>query len=148
MTPTEQIDSLQVFDVYDPGVPNKERFGIQVREFCDLSKICVVVASQNYDGSNVPLRDHLLWLGHGVAYPGDWIVVYTAAGKTTVAPWGEPLSNGYQPRVFSVHWGKDHTIFQNRGLVPMILEIAGSSVPAPPEPQYQGVKQLNSTSKW
>lgn len=148
MTPMDQMDSLQVFDVYDPGVPNQERFGIRVREYCDLSKICVVVASQNFDGTKVLVRDHLLWLGHGVAYPGDWIVVYTAAGKTTVAPWGDPLPNGYQPRVFSVHWGKDHTIFQNRGLVPMLLEIAATTAPEAQEPQYQGVKKLKNTHGW
>jgi hypothetical protein len=148
MTPVDSVERLQVYDVVDAGVPNQERFGIYVRDYCDLSKICVVVGARNYDGSTVPVRDQLLWLGHGLAYPGDWIIVYTAAGTTTVNAWGETLPNGYQPRLFSVHWGKDHTIFQNRGLVPMILEIAGSSIPEAPEPQYQGARKIDSPRKW
>lgn len=136
--PIGAIESLEIFEVYDHGVPNQERIAISVKDYCDLSEICVLLASRNHDGTTVPIRDHLLWLGHGYACPGDWIIVYTASGVTTVSEFGEPLPSGYHPRVFAIHWGKDHTVFQNRAVVPMLMQISAVAVPTPPAPQFQG----------
>jgi hypothetical protein len=133
------IENLQIVDVFDHGVPNLERIAIYVKAPCDLGEYCLFLGLPSVDGTTSPIRDHMLWFGHGFVNVGDWVLVYTASGTTTVVPNGLPKAGtSIQPRVISVHWGKNHTVFQNRALTPMLIRINGMAVPATPAPAYQG----------
>lgn len=135
----ESIEELQIIDVFDHGVPNRERVAIYVTDYCDLSDYCLLLGHIGVDGTATPIKDQLLWFGHGAVSPGDWIFIYTAAGSTTVntfVPERDPSATNH---MVSVHWGKDHTIFQNPGVVPMLIRIGGLATPAPKVPQYQGL---------
>jgi len=135
----DSINSLYIHNVMDHGVANLERITIYVKEACDLGEYCLFLGMPTVDGSTTPLKDNMLWFGNGFVNPGDWIFVYTASGTTTIHPNGLPSAgSSIQPRLISLHWGKDHTIFQNRALVPMLIRMSGLSMPAPPEPSYQG----------
>jgi hypothetical protein len=139
----DTITSLQLMNVHDHGVPNLERIAIHVREACDLGEYCLFIGLPAADGSVAPLKDHMLWFGNGFVNPGDWIFVYTASGFTTVQPYGlPPAGSSIQPRLINIHWGKDHTMFQNRALVPMLIRMNGLNMPAPPQPSYQGSANL------
>ncbi|MFI8645937.1 hypothetical protein ACIGJK_14235 [Pseudomonas iridis] len=135
----DTITSLQMTNVYDHGVPNLERIAIYVREPCDLGEYCLFIGLPAADGSVAPIKDHMLWFGNGFVNAGDWIFVYTASGNTTVQPNGLPSAgSSIQPRLINIHWGKEHTMFQNRALVPMLIKMNGLSMPAVPQPSYQG----------
>lgn len=138
------IDSLKIIGVYDHGVPNKERIAIRVDAPCDLSEYCLFLATPGIEGNATPVRDHMLWFGHGYVEAGDWIIVYTASGVTTTTNLADDKGMLSKSRVIAVHWGKDMTVFQNRAVAPMLVHLAAVAIPAPPAPQFQGNPQQSS----
>lgn len=133
------VESLQLIGVYDHGAANLERIAIFVNEHCDLADYCIFLGIPDADGSVVPIRDHFLWFGHGHVNPGDWILLYTASGSTTIQPNGMPVSGSViATRVISIHWGKQHTIFQNRAMTPMLAKIDAIGLIPAPAPAFQG----------
>lgn len=134
----ESVESLKIIQVAKHGIPNEEHIAIAVDEHCDLSEYCLFIGLAGLEGQATPVKDHMLWFGYGEASPGDWIIVYTASGSTRITPLeGENEVPG--ARVIAIHWGKEHTVFQNRSLVPVIVRIGGIGLQNPPKPQFQGV---------
>lgn len=135
----QRIETLQIVDVLNHGVANQERIAIYVKETCDLSDYLLILTLPTPEGGIVPVKDHMLWFGQGIVAPGDWVFVYTAAGATTILPNPTPPPPGSPPqRLINLHWGKNHTLFQNRALNPMLIEIGGTAILPPPAPAYQG----------
>ena len=135
----KRIETLEIVDVQHHGVPNDERIAIYVHKSCNLADYCLILTFPTPEGGSVPVKDHMLWFGQGMVQSGDWIFVYTAAGATTILPNPAPQPPGTVPlRIINMHWGKNHTIFQNRALCPMLIEIAGTGMMIPPAPAYQG----------
>lgn len=135
----ERVESLQIIHVASHGLPNEEHIAISVEEYCDLSEYCLFIGLGGLEGQATPVKDHMLWFGYGEANPGDWIIVYTAAGSTRITPLvGKDDPPG--ARLIVIHWGKEHTVFQNRSLVPIIVRIGGIGLQNPPKPQFQGVQ--------
>lgn len=91
-----------------------------------------MIGHRNIDGTGTPIKDNMIWLGGAQLNPGDWLFVYTAAGQTT-----PQLIEGTTSMLYSIYWGKDHTIFQNNGLVPMLCQIGMIAMPQIPLPQAQ-----------
>ncbi|MNC09765.1 hypothetical protein D3C76_1434690 [compost metagenome] len=129
------VESLQLYDVQDPGSPNLERIAIYVKEGCDLGNYCLMIGFRNLDGSASPMKDNMLWFGRGIVNAGDWIFIYTAPGTPRIIDL--PDQSG---RLISIHWGKDQTVFQNKSLVPMLCQFGGISTPPLPEPQAQTMR--------
>jgi hypothetical protein len=132
------VEHLDIIDVLDKGSPNLERIAIYVKENCDLRDYILLIGHRNIDGSATPIKDNMLWFGVAELNKGDWIFVYTAPGTTTIQP-----IEGTNSKLHSIHWGKDHTIFQNGGLVPMLCQISGVAMPEIPQPQAHD-KRLTS----
>ena len=135
----ETLNTLQIVEVQNGGIPNQERVAIYVHQFCNLVEYCLMLSMPTPDGGAMPVKDHMLWFGPGWVNPGDWIFVYTAGGTTTINPGPQLVAGGsIQPRVINLHWGKDHTLFQNRALSPMLVRLNGVSSPPQAQPAYQG----------
>lgn len=135
----KRIETLEIVDVQCHGIPNEERIAIYVHKSCNLADYCLILTFPTPEGGSVPVKDHLLWFGQGIVQSGDWIFVYTAAGITTIEPNPAPQPKGAIPqRIINMHWGKNHTLFQNRALSPMLIEIGGTGMMVPPAPAYQG----------
>lgn len=124
--------SLSIYEVQDIGVPNLERIAIRVDTSCDIGDYCLLIGHQSPDGTASPIKDHMLWFGRGWVNHGDWLFVYSGPGQTRVNP--IPNSNN---RVFSIYWGKEHTVFQNRALLPMLCKLTDIALP----PQQQALPQ-------
>ncbi|MDI3355671.1 hypothetical protein MO767_15090 [Pseudomonas sp. UYIF39] len=135
------VESLKIVHVEDHGVPNEEHIAISVKQRCDLSDFCLLIGLAGMDGRATPVKDHMLWFGYGQVNPGDWIIVYTAAGSTRITPLGDSAGYARGARAIAIHWGKEHTIFQNRSLIPMIVRIGAVGMEKQPEPQFQGVSK-------
>lgn len=132
------IDALQIAEVQFHGVANHERIAIYVHKYCEIGEYCLMLRMPTADGTSVPVKDHMLWFGTGIVNPGDWIFVYTGAGATTILPGQFVAGSVIQPRIISLHWGKDHTIFQNRALSPVLVKIGAVSGLPQAIPAYQG----------
>ena len=140
----EIVDALQLVEIQKAGEANEERVVIKVLRACNLSDYCLILTMPIIDGHTVPVKDHLLWFGQGSVIPGDWVFVYTASGSTRITPLDGLTNNGIQNRLISIHWGKDHTIFQNRALSPVLIKI-GAAVGLPePAAAYQGNNLANA----
>lgn len=137
----ERVECLKIVQVADHGVPNQEHIAISVKAPCDLSDFCLMIGLAGLEGHATPVKDHLLWFGYGLVNPGDWIIVFTAAGSTRITPAAPTLGSPPGARIIAIHWGKEHTIFQNRSLVPIIVQIKAIGLEAPPVPQYQGLSK-------
>lgn len=118
------VEELQVMGVYDQGVPNLERVVIYVSEPVDLGAYGLMLGIRGSNGSAVPIRDNLLWFGHGWVSKGDWLFVYTAPGNARV----NQLPNNTE-KLYSIHWGKKQTLFQNHELVPILFRMDAVQVP-------------------
>lgn len=118
------IDELTIKGIYDAGVPNMERIVLQVNLAIDLGLYGLMVGVRGSEGVAYPVRDNLLWFGNGWVSKGDWIFIYTGPGegRTTNLP-------STDERLFSIHWGKKQTIFQNHDLVPILFRMDGVQIP-------------------
>jgi hypothetical protein len=132
------IDSLRLVDVLDHGKPNLERVAIYVEKHCELAEYCLFLTMSVSSEPVAPIRDHMLWFGSGSVSPGDWIFVYTASGSTTITPNPQFKYPGVAPRIINIHWGKDHTVFQNRAVNPVLVQLSAIAAMTPPPPAYQG----------
>lgn len=121
------FEELQLFEVQDPGVPNLERIPIFVKTDCELRHYCILLGHLAFDGTAIPLQDHMLWFGSVQAFAGDWIYVYTAPGTTST----QKLPDG--GTLLSIHWGKEKTVFQNRILIPVVCRFGDIQLPPAPE---------------
>lgn len=137
------IESLQMVDIYDHGKPNAERVAIYVKQACDLSEYCLLLGMPGVESYAAPVRDHFLWFGNGFVNPGDWIMVYTASGTTTITPIPNAPGQSNTNRIINIHWGKEHTVFQNRAVTPVLIKIGALASIAPPAPAYQGPPNKN-----
>lgn len=136
------MSQLRIVEVLESGVPNRERVAIQALNTCNLGGYCLLVGLTHLDGTASPIKDHMLWFGHAIIEQGDWIFVYTGPGQTIVTPI-ENSSN----KLYSIFWGKDKTIFQNRAITPMICQLNVASLPPQPEARSQSLL-TNQNNTW
>ncbi|AMC34550.1 hypothetical protein [Janthinobacterium sp. B9-8] len=118
------IDELKIVGVFDHGIPNMERVVLQANESIDLGNYGLIIGIRGHEGQAFPLRDNFLWFGNGWLNKGDWLFVYTAPGtsKTTDLP-------NQKEKLYSVHWGKDQTLFQHKELIPLLIRMDAIQVP-------------------
>jgi len=118
------IEELKIVGVFDHGVPNMERVVLIANESIDLGNYGLMLGIRAHEGQAYPLRDNFLWFGSGWVQKGDWLFVYTAPGepKTTNLP-------NQTEKLYSIHWGKDKTVFQNKALIPILIRMDAVQVP-------------------
>jgi len=135
---TFDINELQMFGVYDAGKANLERVVIRALQQVNLGDFGLMLGIGGHDGSAIPIRDNMLWFGHGVVEINDWLFIYTGAGETKVSD--VPNTN---ERIISLHWGRSLTIFNGPEFLPILFRIDGVQFPyVPPSlagPQSSGV---------
>lgn len=132
------VEDLRLVDVVDHGKPNLERVAIYVEKPCELAEYCLFLTMSMSTEPVAPIRDHMLWFGIGSVNRGDWIFVYTASGTTTISDNPHGQYAGSSSKIINIHWGKDHTVFQNRAVNPVLVKISAIAAMAPPAPVYQG----------
>lgn len=118
------ISELIVSGVYDRGTPNQERVVLYANQTVNLGQYGLMVGVRAAGNSAFPVRDNLLWFGDGLVNKGDWIFVYTGPGE----PRATTLPNT-EERLYSIHWGRDKTIFHHPDLVPILFRVDAVHVP-------------------
>jgi len=108
--------SLNILDVMDRGVPNKERIPIEVVGATNLSRYWIGIGIRTEPRRILPINDNLLWLGQGEVLPGDWVFVYTGQGS----PQQNNVPNSVN-KIFTIHWNRRSVLFQSEELQPFLI---------------------------
>lgn len=113
---------LLLIGAFLPGVPNEERLYLRSHNQVNLGEYFLTTGWKITESHAIPLQDHVLWLGNQTIDAGWWVVVYTGPGqlKMTSLPGGEPA--------VVLHWGKQHTLFHQMEIVPILLHVDAARV--------------------
>ena len=97
--------ALELFGIYDRGVPNKERIALKVNALVNTADYAVILGVAGANGTIIPARDQFLWLGRTVVDVG-WVFVFTGPGDPMVTT----ESNTKEP-MHAIYWGKPNVMF-------------------------------------
>jgi len=117
------IFELTLVGVYERGVPNRERLVFQPTQTIDIGQFGILLGVTGSPGMAFPIRDNFFWFGNGVVSSGDWVLVYTCAGKPT----GSIIPNT-NSKVYTVFWGRPTVIFSDPSIVPVLFRMDAVSV--------------------
>ena len=128
------IAELSVAQVFDRGVANKECIAISVLQTINMGRYGIMLGQHQAGASGgvLPYFDNLFWFGDGIVNAGDWVFVYTGPGTPT-----HSLATNGVNTIFSLHWGKPHTVFANSTVVPVLFRVDAVEVLVPPSDQPQ-----------
>ena len=105
---------LEIFGVYDRGIPNKERIVLRANLDTNLSTYCLVLG---FTGGNpniiFPVSDHFLWLGNIIAAQNSWIFIFTGPGTPAVT---QEINTKFP--VQNIFWNKRNVVLDNQDLTP------------------------------
>ena len=108
--------ALEVFGVYDRGVPNRERIVLRANRPIELTRYALLLGVEGRDQSFIPLRDEFLWLGtQFIATPG-WVFVYTGDGQGGVSQ--ETFT---KDPIYMLFWQKPSVILDDHRLIPTLV---------------------------
>lgn len=117
-------NELEIVGVYDRGVPNNERIALLAHSTVELGAYGLMIGVRGSLGDAFPIRDNLFWFGNGALNPGDWLLVYTGNGRSTVGSVANTSA-----RFVTVHWGRMRTMFNSHETVPILFRVDHVQVP-------------------
>lgn len=121
------LTELELYPVEDRGVPNLERIAILVKDTTNMGQYGIMIGNASGDNSAIPYQDNLFWFGDGIVNKGDWILLYTGSGTPRTDAWEASGGN-----IYSVHWGRNVTMFANSNIVPILFRVDAVTVSTPP----------------
>ncbi len=110
------IDFLQITNVQDRGIANKERVAIRVNHFTQLNQFWVSAGIKSSKEAIYPINDNLFWLGRGYVTSGDWIFIYTGFGTPQTVKLPNSVNN-----IYTFYWGRSNVLFQSPEVFPFLL---------------------------
>lgn len=132
------LTGIKLYPVSDRGVPNMERVVIYVDETTDMGQYGIMIGQAAPNKTARPYQDYLYWFNDAVVNKGDWILLYTGKGKASTDEW-KPTSGN----IYSIHWGRDSTVFMDTNVVPILFRVDAVDVDVPPTDQPQiGLEKL------
>ena len=128
------VTELDIVTILNRGLANKECIAVSVREAVNMGRYGLMVGQHDATASrySAPFFDNLFWFGDGIVNTGDWLFVYTGPG----APHTTTDQNGVN-KLYTMHWGKQHTMFANSTVVPILFRVDAVNILLPPEDQRQ-----------
>jgi hypothetical protein len=110
--------ALEIFGIYDRGVPNSERIVLYANQTVDLVNYFIIIGLRGQLGVDkiIPIPDQFLWLGQNTIQASGWIFIFTGPGKQSITKeinTNEPLLNLY--------WNKPDVILGHNDLVPALV---------------------------
>jgi hypothetical protein len=114
------LDELEIWGVYDRGLPNRERIVIRTKAPVSLGDYIMFLGVPGEGQTAWPLIDHVYWFGPENLVIPMWVFVYTGTGQRLISSeekTGEPA--------LVLHWGKTRTVLHDPNIVPVIVSIEG-----------------------
>lgn len=114
---------LEMFGVYDKGVPNLERIVLRVNNTVDLTNYAMIVGFKGTDKSLYPAQDFFLWLGNTTVVGPAWVFIYTGTGKPTVT---REKITGHP--IHSIYWNRPNLIFSDPNVSPALVRLGETQI--------------------
>ena len=128
------VTELGIVTIFERGVANKECIAVAVRQAVNVGRYGLMIGQHDATAgqNSIPFFDNLFWFGDGVVNAGDWLFVYTGPGAPSTS-WAENRVN----KIYTLHWGKQHTMFANTTVVPILFRVDAVNILLPPGDQPQ-----------
>ena len=111
---------LEIFGVYDRGIPNTERIVIRVNRPTNLAEYFVILGARGPFGMDIifPMSDQSLWLGATTIDIPAWIFIFTGSGKN-----GLSLEKHTSEPLHTMYWNKKQVVLTHADIVPAIIHV-------------------------
>lgn len=111
---------LEIFGVYDSGIPNMERIVIRVNRPTNLAEYFLILGVRGPLGMDMifPIPDQSFWLGATTIDIPGWIFIFTGSGKN-----GFSLEQHTSEPLYTMYWNKKQVALTHADIVPAIIHI-------------------------
>lgn len=111
---------LQIFGVYDRGIPNSERIVLRVNSPVNLGQYILVLGYRGHAGADtvLPIPDQSLWLGSTYIEAPAWVFIFTGNGQPGITH----EKNTHEP-LHSIYWNKPNIVLTHDDIVPALLHV-------------------------
>ncbi|HWW89007.1 MAG TPA: hypothetical protein VNZ26_35685 [Vicinamibacterales bacterium] len=115
------ITELRLHGVRNAGVANSEVIVLEAVIAVDIGQYAIVLARRaERTGMAMPLPDAMFWFNTTVIPTGDFMLLWTGAGRPHSALTGDGKATLHQ-----FFWNRAQTIFHDSNIVPMLWRLGG-----------------------
>lgn len=109
---------LEIFGVYDRGVPNLERIVLRANVAVNLRYYAVLLGYKAPYDTVYPIADQFLWLGAINIEVPSWVFIYTGLGTPGISQ-----EQHTKDPIHALYWNKPQVIFSNADVVPALIRM-------------------------
>lgn len=120
---------LAVDSILARGLANQERIVLRAHTDLYTTNIGLMLGYRHPDGSLVPIRDRMFWLGSGQVKAGSIINVYTGAGEMM------SFDNGNNTKTYNLFWGLDYVAFDVPQVEAILFRVGQATIGPVPLPR-------------
>lgn len=120
---------IAVESVLARGLPNQERIILRAQIDTYTANIGIMLGYRHPDGTLVPIRDRLFWLGSGSVRAGSIINVYTGSGEMN------SFENGNGTKTYNLYWGLNYVAFDVPQVEVVLFRLGETTIGALPLPK-------------
>lgn len=136
--------ALELFGVYDRGVPNLERIVLRANRAVALGGYFLILGIPTLNKEDMwPLPDQSLWLGTGQMDVAGWVFVFTGKGTPAVSQethTKDPLQ--------TLYWNKSEVALANEHVVPALVHLDGIEIGNRPNKSIADIQKPNELPDW
>lgn len=119
----EPLPPLELFGVYERGVPNRERIVLRVNAPVQLREYGIVLGWDAPGNTLYPATDNFLWLGPTFIDVASWVFVYTGSGQQTMT---QEINSKDPAHV--VYWNRSDVILKNPEIKPALFRMVDAQI--------------------
>ena len=108
---------LEIIQILDKGVENKERLYLRVLADTDLSYYIVFDTTYTSENTISNIQRHAYWFKPRKVKAGDYVILYTRAGNTSTRQNKDGSTNHF------LFWGIDRTIWNKDDDCAVLFEV-------------------------
>lgn len=108
---------IEIVDILDRGVANKERLWLRVISDTDLSYFIVFDTTYTSENSISNKQRHAYWFKPRTVKAGDYVILYTTEGKPSTSQNNDGSTNHF------LFWGLDKTIWNKKEDCAVFFEV-------------------------
>ncbi len=108
---------LEIADIIDRGIPNKERLWLRVKADADLIYYAVLATEYLAEHAISSVPRHVYWFVKKDVKAGDYVVLYTGKGTAS------ETSNQAGGKTYFLFWGLGTTIWNKAADCAVLYEI-------------------------